>query len=180
MKINKKCTKCKRLQPIKNFCKDKNRKDKLYCYCKNCVNQYHKKYYQKNKVQIKKYHKEYQFNHKIERNKRRKINRTMNIQYKLVENLRNRIWYSLKRNCKSTTTIKLLGCSLNFLKKYLEKQFKRGMNWNNYGYYGWHVDHKIPCAKFNLSKKSEQYKCFNYTNLQPLWAKENMKKGRNG
>jgi hypothetical protein len=47
------------------------------------------------------------------------------------------------------------------------------MNWDNYGFYGWHIDHIRPCASFDLSKPSEQRKCFNYTNLQPLWATEN-------
>ena len=77
-------------------------------------------------------------------------------------------------------------CSIEFLKKHLESQFKEGMNWKNQGrgwenkgMQEWHIDHKIPCASFNLSKKSEQRECFHYTNLQPLWAKENYKKGNN-
>jgi len=49
------------------------------------------------------------------------------------------------------------------------------MNWSNYG--KWHIDHIKSCASFDLSKKSEQKKCFHYTNLQPLWAEENIKKG---
>jgi len=57
------------------------------------------------------------------------------------------------------------------------KQFKPGMTWDNYGYYGWHIDHKVPCSNFDLSKPEEQYKCFHYTNLQPLWAEENLIKG---
>ena len=63
------------------------------------------------------------------------------------------------------------------LKKHLEKQFQKGMTWNNYGMYGWHIDHIIPCSAFNLNLESEQRKCFNYTNLQPLWAIDNIKKG---
>jgi desulfoferrodoxin (superoxide reductase-like protein) len=56
----------------------------------------------------------------------------------------------------------------------LEKQFKLGMNWDNYGRSGWHIDHIKPCASFDLTKKEEQLKCFHYTNLQPLWARENL------
>ena len=48
------------------------------------------------------------------------------------------------------------------------------MSWNNYG--KWHVDHIRPCIDFDLSKPEEQQKCFHYTNLQPLWAEENMRK----
>jgi len=66
--------------------------------------------------------------------------------------------------------------SLDFLKQYLKKQFRPGMTWDNYG--KWHIDHIIPCCKFDLSKPKEQQKCFHYTNLQPLWAEENRKKGR--
>jgi hypothetical protein len=53
------------------------------------------------------------------------------------------------------------------------------MSWSNWGKFGWHIDHIRPCASFDLSKKSEQLKCFNYSNLQPLWAVENLKKGVN-
>ena len=72
--------------------------------------------------------------------------------------------------------MKLTGCNILFLKEYLEAKFKKGMNWENYGV--WHVDHIKPCASFNLMKKEEQEKCFHYTNLQPLWAIENIKKGK--
>ena len=50
------------------------------------------------------------------------------------------------------------------------------MNWLNYGRHGWHVDHIRPCASFDLSKPSEQKKCFNYKNLQPLWEEDNLAK----
>jgi hypothetical protein len=50
------------------------------------------------------------------------------------------------------------------------------MTWQNYGYYGWHIDHIKPCASFDLRKPSEQRKCFHYSNLQPLWAKDNLQK----
>jgi hypothetical protein len=57
-----------------------------------------------------------------------------------------------------------------------EKKFKPKMSWNNYG--KWHIDHIKPCCSFNLSKSEEQRKCFHYSNLQPLWAKENLSKGK--
>ncbi|GAI33061.1 unnamed protein product, partial [marine sediment metagenome] len=61
-------------------------------------------------------------------------------------------------------------------KKHLEKRFVKGMSWKNYG--KWHIDHIKPCATFNLSEKKEQRKCFHYSNLQPLWAKENLSKNK--
>ena len=50
------------------------------------------------------------------------------------------------------------------------------MSWKNHGKYGWHIDHIKPCSKFNLIDPTEQKKCFHYTNLQPLWAKDNLTK----
>ena len=73
--------------------------------------------------------------------------------------------------------MKLVGCNISELKKHLQEQFKKGMTWNNYGVKGWHIDHKIPCCKFDMTKEINRRKCFNYKNLQPLWAKENLKKG---
>ena len=71
--------------------------------------------------------------------------------------------------------MKLLGCSSEFLRQHLERQFKPGMSWENHGQ--WHLDHIKPCASFDLSKPEQQRICFNYKNLQPLWAIDNMKKG---
>lgn len=77
---------------------------------------------------------------------------------------------------KCDSTFNLVGCDLEFLKNHLEKQFDENMNWANYGPY-WHVDHIRPCASFDLTDPEQQRICFHYTNLQPLEAKENMRKG---
>ena len=61
------------------------------------------------------------------------------------------------------------------LKQHLKKQFKKGMSWDNYG--KWHIDHIKPCASFNLDDTEEQRRCFNFSNLQPLWVKDNLQKG---
>lgn len=81
-----------------------------------------------------------------------------------------------QRGIKKGKTFDLLGISSwDFFIKHLTKKFKKGMTLKNYG--KWHVDHIIPCASFDLTKESEQKKCFHYTNLQPLWAIENIRKG---
>jgi len=95
--------------------------------------------------------------------------------YKLVKNLRSRLWAVLKKNQKSGTTMKLTGCTLEELKKHLENKFEDGMSWDNYG--TWHVDHIIACANFDLSDPKQQQICFHYTNLQPMWGEKNMQKG---
>jgi hypothetical protein len=71
---------------------------------------------------------------------------------------------------------KLIGCDADTLCLILEAQFMPGMTWENYGTV-WHVDHIIPLATYNLTDPAEQREAFHYTNLQPLWAHDNMAKG---
>jgi len=68
----------------------------------------------------------------------------------------------------------LVGCSYTELIIYIESQFKPGMCWENRKQ--WHLDHKVPCAKFDLTIIENQKRCFHYTNLQPLWASQNLSK----
>lgn len=97
---------------------------------------------------------------------------------KIAKNLRIRLNKIIKIQStdKKDQTLNLIGCSIAYLRSHLEKKFKKGMSWSNYGIYGWHIDHIIPCSKFDMQDLNEQKKCFNYQNLQPLWAKENIKK----
>lgn len=95
---------------------------------------------------------------------------------KVVHYARCGIRRVLKSIKKSSKTMELIGCSANELKKHLECQFDNKMNWENYGSY-WHVDHIKPCASFDLNNPEEQKKCFHYSNLRPLEAKENLRKG---
>ena len=76
---------------------------------------------------------------------------------------------------KTNRTFIMVGCTPKFLKEYLEKQFKPGMTWQNYGIRGWHIDHIIPLDSAKTPEDVE--KLMYYTNLQPLWAIENIKKG---
>lgn len=97
---------------------------------------------------------------------------------KIAKNLRRRLNKIIKiqSTIKKDQTLNLIGCSIAYLRSHLEKNFKKGMNWSNYGIHGWHIDHIIPCSKFDMQDLEEQKKCFNYQNLQPLWAEENIKK----
>lgn len=120
----------------------------------NVNSQYQKKYYLNNKETIRIKNKE-------------PLNR-------LKHNVRSRISHYLKITniSKTNKTFEIVGCTPNFLKEYLEKQFNNGMLWNSYG--DWHIDHIIPLS----SAKTEEdiYKLCHYTNLQPLWAEDNLKK----
>lgn len=148
------------------------------------LKEYFKDYHLKNKEKkcaiAKKWYKEHKEQRKIYNKTKGILNsnkyfikrRKIDIEFRILCNLRKRIWKVLKGNNKSSQTIKLIGCSFNFLKRHLELQFKNGMTWSNYG--KWHIDHIKPCASFDLSKIEEQTKCFNWKNLQPLWARENI------
>ena len=81
-----------------------------------------------------------------------------------------------KEKKKAESSMNLLGCTAEHLKKHLEVQFKDDMSWENYGIKGWHIDHIKPCASYDLSIIEEQKECFHYTNLQPLWWFENLAK----
>ncbi len=98
-------------------------------------------------------------------------------QTKIAKNLRGRIRHALQKDGmnKSTSTTELLGCSIEFCRDHLASQFTDNMDWDNYG--KWHIDHIRPCASFDLADAEQQRVCFHYTNLQPLWAKDNMSKG---
>ena len=106
-----------------------------------------------------------------------------NTDYKIKRLLRNRVYVAIEKGYKSKKTLDLLGCTIPQLKLYLEIQFKEDMTWDNYGNpkgdhsEGWHIDHIKPCAAFDLTDIEQQKECFHYTNLQPLWAKENLEKG---
>lgn len=75
---------------------------------------------------------------------------------------------------KTKSVIKLVGCSMRHLVQHLESNFKPDMSWANYGM--WHIDHIRPCVSFDLKDENQQRTCFNWTNLQPLWASENQSK----
>jgi hypothetical protein len=107
-----------------------------------------------------------------------RLRRQTDLNYKIANVIRTRVACVLKGKYKSQHTLDLLSCTVDFLKRYLESKFKPGMTWENYGLYTWHIDHIKPCASFDLSDPEQQKQCFHYTNLQPLWATENLLKGR--
>ena len=98
--------------------------------------------------------------------------------FKLGELLRGKINKSLRRGDKTGHMMDLLGCSLESFKCHIEAQFTTGMTWLNHGFGEgkWHIDHMRPICSFDLSDPTQQARCFHYTNLQPLWQLDNMRK----
>jgi len=95
--------------------------------------------------------------------------------FRFYTSIRTRINRVIKNNIKCKKTKDLLGTDIKGLWKHLKSKFKPGMTKKNHGL--WHIDHIIPCASFDLTDPKQQAKCFHYTNLQPLWAHENLSKG---
>jgi len=136
-------------------------------------------YYEKNKEKISQYKKDWasgnrrRINKRVAKWKREKY--ATDIDFRITCNLRRRVNKALHGIAKSRSTLELLGCSVDELKRHLELQFEEGMSWDNYG--DWHIDHIVPCAAFDMTNAEERKKCFHHTNLQPLWACDNLKKG---
>ena len=128
------------------------------------------------------YHQRYILAHRENRNERQRLRRKTDINYKIISALRSRIHSVLKGGKKGGSSIRELGCSLDELRVYLESKFYFNkitgemMSWDNYGRYGWHIDHIIPLALFDLSDKDQFTKACHYTNLQPLWLDDHLKK----
>jgi hypothetical protein len=137
------------------------------------------KYEEENKEKVRAYRKEYYARSDVRKRYNDRYNYRMinDPIFRFKQRMRQRLIEAVKsQNAKkSKRTIEYLGCTLAYLMGYIEGQFTQGMNWENYGL--WHIDHIKPIALFDLSKEKEREHCFHYTNLQPLWAKENMMKG---
>ena len=139
------------------------------CRCSVCtlaVREDHRAWREKNKDHVRTEHNAYL-------RQRRKNDPS----YKIVANLRTRLTSLLRRGkaTKCVGTVALLGCDAPHLRAHLEAAFHNGMSWDNYG--EWHVDHKRPCASFDVRNPEHLRQCFHYTNLQPLWAHDNCAKG---
>lgn len=115
------------------------------------------------------------------RNRRTKERKHNDPAYAIKLTLRSRVNKAIRRGTttgvKSASTELLTGCSTPELINFLESKFQPGMTWQNHGIRGWHIDHIKPVAAFRLADPAQQRECFHYTNLQPLWAKDNLAKG---
>jgi hypothetical protein len=182
--LSKICKKCNIEKTLEYFSTEVGSHGKTYTRntCKNCkctqVNAEtkrarHKRYSEKNKEKRKKYDKD---NRQIFSKKENERYHS-NPEFRLRKILRSNLKIRLKRffQSKKGSAVKDLGCSIEELKKYLESKFKDGMTWENYGK-KWHIDHIRPLSSFSLQDREQFLQACHYTNLQPLWAEENLKK----
>lgn len=98
------------------------------------------------------------------------------VQFKLKRRLRVRMREALKNKKKENPIMYYIGCTTSELKTHIESKFQEGMDWNNWTYYGWHIDHIIPLSSFDMTSEEDLKIAWHYTNLQPLWAHENLLK----
>jgi len=99
-----------------------------------------------------------------------------NVNYKLQCILRCRLNKALKNNYKTGSAVRDLGCSIEEFKGHIERLFQPGMFWHNHGIKGWHIDHIIPLSSFDLGDENQLKEACHYTNLQPLWCYDNLRK----
>ena len=198
--MSKYCKRCDSNKPQEAFYKNKRKKDGLQSYCKLCMKKENQINYKKHKENWDKRTKKYS---KTEKNKKYRREWAKNKYhsnteyrkkciknsvaydrmkldtdptYKLIHYMRSRLRKAVKGyGDKYDTTMNLVGCDSTKLREYIEAKFTEGMTWENHG--DWHIDHIQPCCSFDLTDEEEQKKCFHYTNLQPLWAIDNLKKG---
>lgn len=192
------CSSCSLTKDYISFSKNTSFKDGLSYWCKVCMNDANKICYEKTKEKVKERKRLYWLNNKEKLQKKRKLYYSKNKKrinshnieynkkryktndfYRLQFNLRMRTNKILKqkRFYKSLSTKKYLGCDPEYLRNYIEKKFTYNMSWNNYGILkdNWSIDHIIPLS--SAKTVEELYKLCHYTNLQPLWHIENIKKG---
>lgn len=170
---HKTCTRCYSSKPITDFVKNKAIRGGRLNQCKSCRSKARKPqktnseanraWFQKNKEKVK-----------LERRTRY----ANDINFRLSCNLRNRLGKMMRGRIKNGSAVKDLGCSIEDLRAHLEKLFKPNMNWQNYGFGEgkWNIDHIIPLSKFNLKDRNQFLKACHYSNLQPLWHVENIRK----
>ncbi len=130
-----------------------------------------------NKDTAYKNQKRYREKNRVKLNNANRNRYASDFEYRIKNIIRSRFVCAIKNDFKAGSAVDGLGCTIEFLKGYIEKLFKPGMHWGNWGRHGWHIDHIIPLASFDLTDRDQLLKACHYTNLQPLWAADNLSKG---
>jgi hypothetical protein len=179
----KRCPRCAKTKPIKAFHVNRFREDGRSAWCKVCDNGtcrvFGKTNHQREKelliTQARDERASSCFTGYYDMGKQSDYS----VKVKLGQKMTSIIWRALKRGEPGQRLKSMIGYTINDLKKHLEKRFKPGMSWENYG--KWHIDHVVPHTLFKYKKIEDEdfRRCWALKNLQPLWAKDNLfKSGR--
>lgn len=200
------CSKCQKSLDLNLFYKCARYADGYRSHCKDCIsnqarknresnqerekNRYKKYYqehkeekarYQKNKLeQLREYNRNYYYKNNVKESVKNRFKNNPELRIKRI--FRSRLVDVIKGKSKTSAILEYLGCSYSFLIQYLESKFEEGMTWDNYGNPNgdhsncWHIDHIIPVSSMGTDENSLRT-IWHYTNLQPLWAKDNLSKG---
>lgn len=195
--IDKKyCVKCNKTKSIDNFHFNKNTNDGFHCYCKWCRKILSKEYHSINKERENKKSKEYHWANRdvilskrksyFQKNKKQFAKKQLERLYnnpkaRIRNNVSSIIWQRLNRRLigkNNKSTLDILPYTIEQLMQRLESKFTKGMTWRNYG--KWHIDHIIPDCRFDYtSVEDDKFKeCWKLSNLQPLWAGDNLSKNK--
>jgi hypothetical protein len=172
MKICRKCL----IEKYENeFHKDSQNKDGFKNTCKSCCKSQDRKLYEKNSLIILEKQKVYRKKNRSKYTKNEKIKSQTDPIFRMKKNLRKRVreYFKIIGSVKNNDTFLMIGKTPEDLRNYLESLFIEGRCWDNYG--EWHIDHIIPLV--TAKNESDLIKLIHYSNLQPLWAEDNLKKG---
>lgn len=190
----KRCNRCRTLKAFREFGKRRSGKFGLRPRCKQCEAEEAREYRERNPEKVRQGLRRYRETTPIEKlrsiRNRSNAKRMKNPAVKLESLLRKQLLGILKsrgiRKSPKESALELVGCTVEELKLHLEKRFLKGMNWGNHGIQRsggppkWHVDHIKDVRLFDLSIEAQRRECFHYTNLQPLWAVDNIRKSNKG
>jgi hypothetical protein len=188
----KRCARCEEMKPLSGFNRARTGRCGRHNHCRDCQRivrrewylrnrehslTYAQNYVQANEGKVSASRKTYHARCRDRMNAYRRNRIKVDPNYRMRANLRRRIASALSGVAKTAHTLSLLGCSIDELRTHIQRQFEPGMSWDNYGYWGWHIDHITPCCRFDLTDPEQQKQCFHYSNLRPLWRKDNVSRG---
>lgn len=167
--MKKECIKCHDNKDLTDFFKTSHTKGGFDNSCKKCVMMRHRLYQQSEKGKIV---------HRKASTKWSAKKRKESPQFKLTLQLRNRVKNAIKTGHRSGSAVKDLGCTVKECIEHIESLFTSGMNWENHGRgkNKWHIDHITPLSSFDLTDREQFLRACHFTNLQPLWQTDNLKK----
>lgn len=198
------CSMCKEWKPFEAYVSDPRKRLGITSNCRSCratkarisrkehperhikyrwSNEQFRDYYARNIDRCRAYAKKYREKNRDKAARRFRERRQNDVAFRILDNLRGRLNDAVRRHktVKAFHTRDLFGCSIIELRAHLESQFTDDMSWDNYGgrrLDSWEIDHIRPCNEFDLTDPDQQKQCFHYSNLQPLWKRDNLAKAK--